>query len=173
MKIYTNKSGLEFTIVERYAGRDVLVRFLETGSLVKAHSSNLNAGKVADPYHRSRLGIGYLGDYKKPSYQKRAYQLWSNMMKRCYSLNDPRGYHGRVTVDARWQCYANFLEDISHLGGFSKWLNKEGYQLDKDFNGDGTIYSRETCEFIPEDINKSAGKKGKKLVNGVWLTPTL
>lgn len=171
MKIYKNISGLEFVVVENYVGRRVLVKFLGTGSLVKADGRNIAAGKIADPYFRSRLGVGYLGDYIKYPYHKRALQLWSNMLKRCYDKKDPKGYYKRgVIVDARWHCFANFLEDIKHLEGFNHWSENKGYQLDKDFNGDGMTYSRETCAFIPEAVNKAAGKGGKKLVNGQWVT---
>lgn len=175
MKTYKNMSGLQFEIVERINKNKVLVRFLETGSLVVAWSGNLSAGKVSDPYHKSRLGIGYLGHFEKTYYYKQAYQLWSNMLKRCYDPNDKKGYFGKgVSVDPHWHCFANFVQDLPTLGGFGMWYAKLGkYNLDKDMLGDGKTYSKDTCWFIPESNNKSLGKGGKKLVNGEWLTPTL
>lgn len=171
MRIYKNMSGLEFVIIENLPNRKVIVKFLDTGSVVKADGRNVAAGKISDPYQRSRLGIGYLGDFKKTTYHKQAYQLWSNMLKRCYDPNDKRGYYGKgVIVDSRWQCFANFLDDLPKLKNFDQWVNKKGYDLDKDYIGDGKIYSRETCCFISSELNKSLGKKNKTQVNGQWVT---
>lgn len=171
MKVYKNLSNLEFIVIDNLPNRQVLVRFLASGSVVKADGRNLSAGKVADPFHKSRLGIGYLGNFKKTEYHKQAYQLWSNMLKRCYDHNDKRGYFGTgVMVDPRWHSFENFVNDLPKLSGFDSWKNKEGYDLDKDFRGDGKTYSRETCCFIPRATNRSAGKGGKTLLDGVWVT---
>ena len=175
MEVYKNMSGYEFTVIEQLGNRQVKVQFLKTGSVVQMHSGNISAGKVKDPFQISRCGVGYLGYFdKKKCYQKRAYQLWSNMIKRCYDSNDKQGYFGTgVSVSDSWLCYANFLEDLNSLGGFDKWLAKEKYQLDKDLVGNGKFYSKETCEFIPEHLNKSLGKLGKKYVDGCWLTTNI
>lgn len=174
MKTYVNMSGLEFEIIERQPNSRVIVRFLKTGSIAKTWSGNCSAGKVADPFHKSRLGVGYTGNFKKTPYHKKAYQLWSNMLKRCYDPNDVRGYYGKgVEVDPAWHCYATFLDDISTLKGFSHWLNNEKYNLDKDLLGDGKTYSKHTCQFIPESENKKYGKFNKKLIDGEWVTTIL
>lgn len=174
MKTYRNIIGLEFTVIDRLDRNKVIVQFKESGSVRVADRRNLSAGKIADLHHKARLGVGYLGDYEKTAYHKRALQLWSNMLKRCYDKNDPKGYYGKgVSVEPSWQCYANFLRDLPKLDGFQQWLDKKGYQLDKDLSGNGKVYSKYTCKFIPEFDNKSAGKKGKKLVGGVWVTAPL
>lgn len=174
MKTYKNKSGLDFEIIERLSKNRVLVRFIETGSIVETWSGNCAAGKVADPFQKSRLGIGYLGLFEKTPYHKQAYQLWSNMLKRCYDANDKRGYYGKgVQVDPHWHCFANFIQDIRELSGFQHWVNNEKYNLDKDFLGDGKTYSKFTCQFIPEQENKKYGKLNKKLIDGEWVTSIL
>lgn len=174
MKVYKNMSGLDFIILSRLEKGRVLVKFLETGSVVESWSGNCAAGKVADPFQKSRLGVGYMGLYEKQPYHKAAHQLWSNMLKRCYDPNDKKGYYGKgVVVDPHWHCYANFLQDIKSLDGFQNWVNREGYDLDKDTLGDGKTYSRYTCKFIPSALNKSLGKKDKKKIDGEWVTTTL
>lgn len=174
MKIYKNMSGNEFSIIENLPNRAVLVKFLETGTVVRADGRNVAAGKISDPYQKSRLGIGYLGLFKKTKYHKQAYQLWSNMLKRCYDPNDKRGYFGKnIVVDPRWHCFENFVNDIPHLDCFDKWVSDKGYDLDKDFKGDGSVYSVNTCAFIPQSVNRSAGKRDKTLIGGVWVTSTL
>ena len=174
MKVYKNISGLEFVVIDKLPNRQVLVRFLGTGSVVKADGRNLSAGKVADPFHKSRLGIGYMGNFSKTAFHKQAYQLWSNMLKRCYDENDARGYFGTgVGVDPRWHSFENFVNDLPHLSSFNGWKSGEGYDLDKDFRGDGKTYSRETCCFLPRSVNRAAGKGGKTLLGGVWVTTKL
>ena len=170
MNIYKNKAGFNFTILSR-DGKKCIIKFLDTNYVRECYLVNAMAGKVKDVYAKTRYGIGYMGDYTKYPFHKQAMQLWANVMKRCYSDNDPKGYKGEVVVDPRWHCYANFVDDIQHLNNFDKWLAKEGYQLDKDLiNQEAKCYSRYTCSFVTEAENKSAGKLGKKLVNGCWVT---
>ena len=172
MKIYKNISGHEFIIIKHLENRRVIVQFIKTNSIVETLGNNCAAGKVKDPYEVSRLNKGYLGEYdKKLPHRKQAYQLWTNMVKRCYDPNDKRGYYGEgVEIEARWLCFANFLADITNLDGFAHWFNKENYELDKDLSGNGKLYSRYTCKFVPAFLNRRYGKGGKKLVNGHWLT---
>ena len=172
MKVYKNMSGLEFVVSEKLANRQVKVTFLATGSVVQMHNGNLTAGKVKDPFVPSRCGIGFLGYFDKSVlFHKQAYQLWSNMIKRCYDKNDAKGYYGTgVSVSTSWHCYANFLRDLPTLAGFDCWLTGDHYELDKDLIGNGKFYSRETCNFIPRLLNRSLGKGGKRLIDGHWVT---
>ena len=142
-------------------GKQCLAQFINTGYTRTALIDNVMAGKIRDPYALSRWGVGYYGEYKKTPYHKQAQQLWSNMLKRCYYEKDLKGYFGKgVSVDARWHCYANFIEDLPSLRNFDLWLKgqyegAEKYNLDKDFKYEGNkVYSRETCEFITESLNK-------------------
>lgn len=136
-----------------------------TGYSCLAEYHNVRAGKITDPYVKSFLGIGYIGvPDKSLSYFQPAKQLWSNMLKRCYSEKDTKGYYGSCFVDERWHCFENFLIDISKLDGFDGWVSGKdtgiNYNLDKDFiiKGNDT-YSRHSCCFLPESFNKSLGKK--------------
>jgi len=152
---YVNNAGLELTILSR-EGRDCVVKFTESGSVREANIDNIIAGKVKDLYYPSRYGVGYDGEFDKPPYWKRARQLWSNMMKRCYSTKDTKGYYGRAFVDARWHCFADFLDDIKGLSGFHKWLAGTGMELDKDYLCKGNdTYSKHTCCFLSTFKNRS------------------
>ena len=139
-----------------------LIKFLDTGTTKWVYRENAIAGKVRDEYSVSVYGVGFLGFYNKDlTYAKKAKQLWRNMMKRCYCEKDKKGYFGHVTVSNRWHCFENFLDDLPSIKNFNLWLNAEEtkYNLDKDFYGDGTLYSLEVCQFITEHDNKSAGAK--------------
>lgn len=162
-QVFTSNAGLDCEVVKLIPPKKAIIKFKETGSCREVHTDNLIAGKVRDLYNKSCYGVGYLGDIDKTlKFYNQANQLWRNMMKRCYSHNDPKSYLGRCTVDARWHCLASFIEDIQKLENFDKWLlggncTKTKYQLDKDIVGDGTIYSKHTCMFITEHENKKAG----------------
>ena len=145
-----NNAGDVFVIVQKRAN-SVVVWFPATNYMTYADYRNVAYGKIADPYKKTFLGVGYTGEYAKVSYWRQAKQLWSNMMKRCY--NQEHGdYYGKCFVDTRWHCFANFLEDLPTLENFDKWLEyKDGgepYDLDKDIKIPGNrIYSKVACKF--------------------------
>jgi hypothetical protein len=164
--IESNSSG-KATIL-KVRGKECIIQFEETGFIRKANTDNVRDGKVKDPYFKSCYAVGYSGEYPKVTYWKQAKQLWRNMLKRCYCQSDSRGYYGSVTVDVRWLCFANFLEDLPELENFDLWLmgqnlNSSKYNLDKDLKIKGNkVYSREACMFISEYENKSAGARNGK-----------
>lgn len=173
-KVFYSRTGTPYVIIG-VIGKSSIIRFLQTGAVKRISNSNIPSGKVKDVYAPTRYGVGYLGEYQQPPYWSQAMQLWSNMIKRCYSDVDPKGYkrHG-TTVDANWQCFARFLVDLPEVPNFDKWVTRQNYQLDKDLLFPGAnVYSRETCQFIPEALNKQAGKLNKRLVNGQWVTITV
>ena len=158
--IHSSNSCGDFIMLEKDV-HQCKIQFIQTGYTTSALYVNVIVGKIKDPYYPSTHGIGYLGEFKKPSYYKQASQLWRNMMKRCYSEVDKKGYYGKgVSVDSRWLCFANFLEDLPKLENFELWLNgqhtnADKYNLDKDFLCPGNkIYSREVCMFLPDSLNK-------------------
>ena len=170
----TNNAGESLTIVKKKGNKKVIVVFKETNYMTEAYYENVIKGKIKDPYAKSFLGVGYLGEFDRPPYWKTVRQLWTNMMKRCYNPKDDKGYFGRCFVDDRWHCFANFLNDLPSLKNFDEWLNWETtgvkYNLDKDLKIPGNnIYSKHACEFVTEHINKGAATRGKKRVDGVWV----
>lgn len=170
MTTFYSNAGLEFTILSQ-EGKQCVIQFKLTGSVRKANIDNIRAGKVRDLYQKTSYGVGWLGEYERTGYHVQAQQLWRNMIKRCYT-DDPKGYKAKGTVvDPRWHCFADFLKDLPSLPGFTHWLNREGYQLDKDLRVPGSnVYSPVTCSFVTEYENKQAGKSNKKLIDGKWVT---
>lgn len=176
-KHYAN-DGSEFIILDTFlkprknnpnlSHKMWIIQFTHTGTTMTVYRDNAAKGKLKDPYKISVYGEGYLGfvDKSLPHY-KQAGQLWRNMMKRCYSTKDHKGYYGRAFVDERWKCFSNFLEDLSQLNNFDKWLKgfKSGvkYNLDKDLTLPGNkVYSKEACQFVTEYENKSEGARNGK-----------
>ena len=84
---------------------------------------------------------------------KKSYQCWSNMLKRCYNKNvhNKQPTYKDCSVCNEWLCYENF----------EKWYDENYYKvgeermcLDKDILVKGNkVYSPETCIFAPQRIN--------------------
>lgn len=95
------------------------------------------------------------------------YRRWNSMLQRCYSEN----YHKyRPTYKDCEVC-----EDWLTFSNFKSWMEEqdwEGKQLDKDFLGNGKLYSPETCCFISGKVNSflAISKEDKELPIGVSLT---
>lgn len=170
---YVNNKGQVFRAFEKRSNK-VKVQFESTGYCCEVFIENAKAGKVTDPYAISVYGVGWIGEFEKTPYWKQAKQLWQNMMKRCYSEKDTRGYFGKCFVDRRWLCFSNFLEDLPKLDNFDKWLEGQSgksikYNLDKDLKiPNNKTYSRDACSFLTEFDNKGASKRGKTLTELGW-----
>ena len=171
-KIYSSNSNGDFKVIA-VNNKKCTVQFIETGYTKDVYTANATSGKVRDVYYKSVYGVGYIGDCSfTDQHYRLAKQLWQNMMKRCYSMKDTRGYYGKgVKVSDRWLCFANFLEDLPKLSNFDKWLNweKDGvrYNLDKDLTlSNNKVYCRELCSFVTEHENKSEGAKNMIKIHG-------
>lgn len=85
------------------------------------------------------------------------------MMKRCYDVNYNYycNYGGKgVRVCEDW---------INNYQSFVNWCNENGIEkgvdLDKDFKGDGFLYSPETCCLIPMSMNRAYQPKHNGSIN--------
>ncbi len=105
-------------------------------------------------------GIGCIGYGHTSSHP--AYSIWSGMLLRCYNEAQQVLYpqYKDCSVCMEWHNFQNF----------ANWYDvnfKPNSQLDKDLSVLGNrIYSPETCEFIPSDINTLISHK-KSVKNGL------
>lgn len=136
-------------IVTAYNGnKDVIVKWQDGSIEGGIHSGNLNKGSHRPKMFPGVVGVGIF-DMRGEEYCKDIYWKWASMIKRCYCKkyqNNKPTYKG-VEVCEEWKVFSNF----------SKWAESysdiKDLELDKDFLGDGKIYSPETCCFIPSYIN--------------------
>jgi thymidylate synthase len=96
-------------------------------------------------------GEGSSGDLKS---------TWEQMIVRCYN-KESIGYsvYGAkgVYVSNEWLIFKNFEKDVTQLEGWEeKQKDWNNYQLDKDFFGNGFVYSKETCKWINRVDNCSS-----------------
>lgn len=174
-KIYMSNTTGPFRIIRElpsiHMGTDgkairrmVEVEFTETGTRKQTQLQMALIGKVADPYYRSIAGVGYLGDISKDIYTKKEYDMWRNMILRCYDpSHHAYGLYGAigVTVCDRWHNFTNFYMDLQSLPGFFAYTNsdnKEQYSIDKDvlqsaIPHNRRVYSPSTCIITPMNDN--------------------
>ena len=173
-KVCKSKSSGDFKILKYNDYGNVEIQFINTGFETIATLGNIKNGKVKDRYLPSVYGVGIIGT-KYPSEVNRVktkeYELWCNMLRRCYSDSFKKKqptYEG-CEVGDKFKSYEYFYEWCHIQIGFA---NKD-WQLDKDLLIKGNkVYNESTCVFIPKDINslltKSAASRGEHLIGVCW-----
>ena len=142
--------------------RQVLIKFLDTGTVKEVNYYNALKGVARDPYRKDIFGVACKGEVTCIGANTNAYHTWFRMIERCY---DPKAHmypnYGGIGVKVcdRWLCFEYFLQDIPYLQGYSEWIANPGkYQLDKDvlqqnIPKEMRIYSAQTCMFISQYQN--------------------
>lgn len=139
-----------------FSNSRAIVEFTATGYVTNCQLSNLVAGKVKDMRVPSVYGVGYLdADLRIPTREsgsevRRLYDLWANMLKRCYT--DPT--YSDCNVDPRWHSFRNFMNTVQDVPGYAEWCAGKNVHLDKDIRVPGNrVYSRDTCMFVDAAVN--------------------
>ena len=160
-----NKFGSKMVISRYRNNLDIDVYFPEYNwTFEHAQYQSFKNGNIRCPYELRIYGVGYLGEGKykmlENGKQKKEFRVWYDMLKRCY---DPKYQKERPTYKG---CKAE--NDWLNFQNMAEWLEENYYEvpgevmcLDKDILYKGNkIYSRETCIFVPERINKLFNKRG-------------
>lgn len=136
------------------SNKRAVIRFIETGYTCNIQLSNLPTGHLKDRRKPTVYGVGYLDtDITIPtrgdSILRRIYDLWANMLKRCYGDKASRNwnYYCDVEVDKRWHSFKQFASTIHLVPGYKAWEEDSSMHLDKDKSG-SRIYGLTTTEFI-------------------------
>lgn len=153
----TNNFG-SCEVIEYENSRSVVVKFTDTGYIVKTTAGVLVRGQVRDRLAKSVCGVGFIGDvdYKTHVSGKKTkeYTAWKSMIERCYSKVSAKYF---PTYSECVVC-----DDWHNFQSFAKWHSenypKDGgvYELDKDlsnYGGSGKIYSPELCAFVTRSVN--------------------
>lgn len=95
----------------------------------------------------------YGGINDSPTCSKKVYNLWFNMLRRCYDTTQHERNKGKAYADCSvcedWKKLSCFERDIKTLPNYDKWEVSSDYVLDKDIIKQGNkIYSKETCSFV-------------------------
>ena len=152
-----------------------IIRVLKTNTVLDVQQGNIIKGKFSYFMERTFHGVGFIGSNihietsKQNTVLCRILKLWCNMLSRCYG-NYPKYSAWRgCTVDPRWHNFTCFFNTIQKLDGYELWErnDKENrYALDKDSKIPGnTVYSMDTCVFIPVSQNATIRRKEQCISN--------
>lgn len=83
------------------------------------------------------------------------YSRWCNMLRRVYDEKylKVRPTYLKCSVTDEWLWFSKFSRDVRNMKCFDKILESSGWCLDKDIIGDGTLYSKDTCCIVPQEVN--------------------
>lgn len=155
--------GEECEIVEYVNNSNIIVRFLNTGEIIKSAYKEFRIGTIKSRFASSIYGIGIIGleTTKENGNLLKQYQIWHEMLRRCYNEKYQQKHptYKECKICDEWKYYKNF----------KKWYDENYYEidnetmcLDKDILNKGNkIYSPETCVFVPQSINKLFIKNDK------------
>ena len=173
-KVCKSLNSGDFKILKYNDNRNVEIQFLKTGYEATVELGNIKIGNVKDPYLPSVHGVGVSGT-KYPSRVNgvltKEYDLWQNMLRRCYSDIYKKKYPTYESCEAsdKFKSYEYFYEWCHKQIGFGNQGDENPFHLDKDLLIKGNkVYSENTCVFIPKEINqllvKSTASRGEYLI---------
>lgn len=164
-----NTQGFKMKIVEYNTYNDIIVEFSEPYKWkTKSDVGHFLRGEIRNRYAPTVAGVGITGN-KYPvtdnnGRHTREYQVWSNMIKRCY---DPihrkkNPTYNDVTCDERWFYYDNFYEWMHSQENYEQVSKENKFEVDKDILVLGNrVYSPDTCTLVPARINNLLLKSNK------------
>lgn len=155
-KFETNNCGT-CEVIEYKSSRHVVVKFYEPEYVTTCFLSQLRKGTVRNPFIPSFYNKGYLGEGEYGFKDKRIYDLWANLLKRCYCEKVRHKFptYAEVEVCKEWLDFQNFAKWCYEQYSFQLKDEKgRWYHLDKDILVKGNkTYSPETCCFVPQEVN--------------------
>ena len=173
-KVCKSLNSGDFKVLKYNDAKDVEIRFLKTGYETVARLDNIKSGSIKDPHSPSVYGVGIIGakyPVSEGSVKTKEYDLWCNMLRRCYSdgFKKKQPTYEGCEVSDNFKSFEYFYEWCYKQIGF----NNKGWHLDKDLLTKGNkVYSENSCVFIPAEINtlliKCTASRGENLIGVYW-----
>lgn len=163
---FTTNEGYKVSVVGYRNKNNVDILFTEPREYVKTvRAGNLKKGHVANPFHCSVYGVGYIGVGKYYQYDQirkptPEYKVWSSMLGRVYCENYLNRFptYRDVTIHDDWYDFQKFGEWCNSQTGFGR----DSWDLDKDILVKGNkVYAPDVCCFVPYQINRQFTFSGK------------
>lgn len=161
-----NERNEPMIIVDYKNQYNVFVKFIDNKNdmIIKTTYSKFKNGKVLNPYSPTVMGVGIVG-VKYPGNGTREYEMWSGMLKRCFSdvIKTKRHTYEDCTVCEEWLNYENFVEWLVLQENYEKWKADDNrWAIDKDILiKRNKKYSPKTCCLVPERVNSLFTKADK------------
>jgi thymidylate synthase len=169
-KVIHNKFNTEYLVIEKTTTSPnsiYKIQCTQTGHHEYVTRPNLKSKSFGQKIIFNKGYSTVKKDTDIPYYTK-AYNMWYNMMARCYNREHPQWqcYGGSgVFVCQEWHDFGKFLIDLESIPFFYDWLDgttskKNAYELDKDYYSTN-MYSKNTCIFLKSIENKAYSNKEK------------
>jgi len=170
-KFESNNCGV-FEVVKYNGAKNVIVKFIGTGTEVVTQTDNIKNGKIKDKLYPSVCNIGFLGSGNHAprvnGERTQKHITWENMLKRCYSTKLQEKYPTYIGCSVS--------KDWHNFQIFGDWFDEnyvEGYHLDKDIlSGGNKVYSPDKCTFVTAQLNNLIHRGYKngvtKVKSGNW-----
>lgn len=166
-----NKQGLKMTIVNYKNKRNIQIKFESPYEcIINTRYDAFKNGEIKNPLYPNVYDVGYIGIGKynsgtgRGSKHNRCYELWSDMLYRCYKL-DQKSYKDVIVCD-EWHNFQNFAEWYHN----NNWINENSdlvVTIDKDIFSlnDNKIYSPSTCCILDKSTNSMITDHNLKDIN--------
>lgn len=176
--IYPTNCGVDVQILEvmGLGKQNALIKWLDSvGYEQVVSTTNLNNGKLYNPYKPSVYGIGYVGIGKhvplSSGVHTLEYSTWKGLYNRAYSekfLIKKPTYRG-CSVDSQWECFQDFGDWAGSAVGWGNTM----WNIDKDLLFKGNkVYGPDTCVMLPHDLNmlivSRIGGRGEYPIGVYW-----
>lgn len=158
-KTFDSNGFGKFVVLKYEHSSNVHIKFEDTGGLNTTSLYRIKEGEVVDPLAKTNYGVGYVGysyDHKCKDSRK-LFKTWSGVLQRCFDplwKNRHKCYE-HTTCSEDFLCASDFIIWCkSQVGHNSVDEYGKPFALDKDILVKGnTMYSSETCVFVPREIN--------------------
>lgn len=149
--VFSSLNYGDFEVMDYKNAENVLIRFKTTGYEAIVRSQHIRKGLVKDYILPSVYGVGYYGNSEAMERKTCVVRSrWVGLMRRCYDESRIEPAYITANVATDWHSFISFEEWAINQHGF----NQKGWELDKDLLCRGnTLYSSETCVFLPKKIN--------------------
>lgn len=154
--IFKTRQGYRVVVLQYTSHKRIKIKFMDEHGFEKiVDSSNLKIGSIGNPYHKSVLSVGYLGEgsfkAKVDGVQTYEHSVWKHVIEKAYCVKrkEKEKCYKDCTVSEDWLNFQNFAKWFVSQKGY-----KEKFHLDKDLLVKGNKhYSAETCVLLPPEVN--------------------
>lgn len=172
-QIFEGKNGI-FKVLERIQnGKYVNYKIFFEGTNYETivNSRYIKHGsEIANKMTKSVCEIGIVGKKIKTELEKKLYNTWRQMIKRCYLKNyAPSHKKEEITVSENWRTFTCFEKEVKELENWNKEDFLKGILVfDKDIkkrktNEISRKYSKENCIWTTKKENQSCSKVSIKV----------
>lgn len=155
-----NHQGCIMKIIQYKNANEIIIEFQdEHKTKICTRYDRFITGSIRNPYYPVVCGVGAIGikyTSRANGRQTKEHLTWINMLHRCFDEKYKKKMptYKDASCCEEWLLYENFYDWLHSQPNFDKWLNGDGWAIDKDILVKGNkTYSPETCCLVPRNVN--------------------